>query len=114
MPANDLDAIAHLDWTSIRCQCEQRGCDKKCRRTATSRVEFHALDHCNRKLDAEHEINEFGNYTFLLCPECLADLQMAVARELAQFNAFGPYTCGTCGAPATSVRPDLIREVTPL
>jgi hypothetical protein len=110
MPTDDLAAIKHLDFTEIRCQCEQFACRGKCPNPATLQVEFHALDHCNTQ-PTDPDINPFGNYTFLLCANCLKSLAASVAPEVAALNHFGPYTCGTCGAPARAVQPDLIREV---
>ncbi|MCV7358504.1 hypothetical protein [Mycolicibacterium fluoranthenivorans] len=110
MPTDDLAAIAHLDWKTVRCQCEMHGCDKDCKSNAAVQVEFHALDHCNTQA-ADTKINHFGNYTFLLCLKCLSDLTIVVAQHLVRLNMIGRYTCGTCGAPARDTRPDVLREV---
>lgn len=114
MPTEIPDAIKHLDFTEIRCQCQLYACKGKCTAPATVQVKFHALDHCDGKKDAEHELDADGNYTFVLCRPCLRSLAASTYGPIARLNMIGPYTCGTCGAPAKSVEPDLIREVTPL
>lgn len=108
MSADDLAAIEHLDFKTIRCQCEQHGCEQKCPNDAVVQVEFHALDHCRTRND---EINQFGNYTFLLCLKCLSDLTIVVAQHLAQLALAGRPICATCAAPARETRPDVLREV---
>lgn len=105
----DADVLQQLDWHTVRCQCEQESCRGKCRNNAEYTIEFHGLDHCNKADDPD--LNAFGNYTFLLCHDCLQALATTVAHYLAQLNRFGRYTCQTCGAPAATVRPDVIREV---
>lgn len=114
MSTDDLAAIAHLDFSEIRCQCQQYGCQGKCPKNAELRVKFHALDQCDGKKDTEQELDEDGNHTFLLCVPCLKSLMVHVARHIASLNAYGTYTCQTCGAPAVSTKPDIIREATPL
>lgn len=111
MPTDDLAAIAHLDFHEVRCQCQQFGCQGKCPEPATVQVKFHALDHCDGSQDTDAELDADGNYTFLLCLACLGSLMIHVARHLAQLNAYGLYTCQTCGAPARSTKPDMLREV---
>lgn len=105
----DNDILAPLDWTTVRCQCEQQDCTKAggCRNTATEHVEFHAIDHCNNTTD---EVNAFGNYVFLLCHPCLETLAAVVDQHIARLNVHGRATCLTCGAPVRQLS-DAIREV---
>lgn len=101
--------LEQLDWHTITCQCEQQACTQAggCPNPATEHIEFHAIDHCNT---TDPDINPFGNYTFLLCLDCLQTLAHVVAHELAKLNRYGRKTCTGCGAPACELS-DAIREV---
>lgn len=105
----DNDVLAHLDWTAVRCQCEQADCTNTggCKNPATEHVEFHAIDHCNKPSD---EVNPFGNYVFLLCMPCLETLAAVVDQHIAKLNVHGRKVCMTCGAPVCELS-DAIREV---
>jgi hypothetical protein len=74
-------------------------------------IEFHALDHCGNTHDPD--INEAGNYVFLLCQTCLAVLRTAVDRRLTRIHQGGRNTCLTCQAPARSIS-DIIRGTRPI
>lgn len=108
----DNDVLAHLDWTTVTCQCQQHACVQAggCKNPATEHVEFHAIDHCTKGSD---ELNPFGNYTFLLCMPCLEDLAATVGDHIARLNRYGLKTCITCGAPIAELK-DAIREVNDL
>lgn len=110
--STDAEILERLDFTEIACQCEQHLCRGKCPRPATLRITFHALDHCDNKADPD--INEYGNYTFLLCLHCLKALSVVVAQHIAALNLIGRPQCQTCGAPVHSTQPDVIREVVTL
>jgi hypothetical protein len=108
------DPIAHLDWQQIRCQCEQHsdGCKSNCPNPATVQVQFHALDHCNTH-SCDPDVDENGNYLFLLCLGCLATLTYAVNRHLQTIHDTGQTYCLTCGQPAVTWH-HIIRKTQPI
>ena len=97
-----VDAIAHLNFFEIGCQCTEHPCPNR----ATHIVEIHAIDRCN-----EAGFDPFGNRVELRCFACVVALRQKVAEQLGAARAdTRRYACKGCGAPVAAVG-DVVRGV---
>lgn len=101
MSTQPLDAIKHLDFHEIRCQCTQHV--HACPNRATHLVHIHALNACN-----EPGLS-YGNRVELRCRECVLRLIAEVGYRLDKANQWGIAYCATCQAPMVTVG-DVVRS----
>lgn len=97
----DLDAIAHLDFRAIGCQCPMH----ECHGDAAYVVAIHAVNACNQP-----GLDPFGNRVRILCGHCVGRLHMEVAERLDALAKWGIVFCIGCQAPLVEAS-DVIRSV---
>lgn len=101
MSTQPLDAIKHLDFHEIRCQCEQHL--HACPNRASHMVRIHNLHNCN-----EPGL-QYGNRVELRCYECVLRLIAEVSYRLDKLCRFGIVECASCGSPMVTVG-DVVRS----
>lgn len=101
MSTQPVDAIAHLDWNTIACQCPSHR--TPCNARATHLVRIHALHACNQPG------LYYGNRVELRCYECLLRLIAEVSYRLDKLRQWGIPCCSSCGAPMVTVG-DVVRS----